>query len=936
MADIDLEAEDNQDSTPAPPQPKKVKNDVPPQESIDKFWKTFTAKHPSKPFTVLPDNLYAKRAAIHSSRKAPPSKNAVAPYEQAASSCRAKVEKIVRDCRRLNQKYTDPHFDIEFDFMRWRWFERVEDCLAAIDADYAGLRPMSVKRVEDIFDDPLFYIEGMTASDVRQGRDGDCWFMSSICTLSNKEDLLERVCVARDEKVGVYGFVFHRDGEWISEVIDDKLYLTKEDFEESFWERYDWLQINMPNPEDEYRKVMQTGSKALYFAQCRDQNETWLPLLEKAYAKAHGDYASIEGGWVGEGLEDLTGGVTSELFSTDILDKDKFWTDELMNVNKVFLFGLSQMGGVHGERRGIVEQHAYSIMEAKELDNFRLLKIRNPWGKKEWEGAWSDGSEEWTPDRMRRLNHQFGNDGVFWISYKDLLKNFQHIDRTRLFGSDWSITQKWTSINVPWSVNYLDTHFKISLSKASSVVIVLSQLDDRYFQGLAGQYDFQLQFRLHKDGDDEYLVRSNPSYFMRRSVNAELDLEAGQYSVIIRISATRYKDKSTPEDIIKKTCHSRRDKLLTVGLSYDLAHAKGHFKESELERKERLRKERREKRKQKAKKAFESKRISDKKEKLKTKRLEIKKGEKDKQAGSKDEQNASEKIETTSQVTDNGPTPAKLTVVDNAPDGTKVLEQAVAGKKVKVTLEISDQVNELEKGKQPADEEQKKPEDAKQSPEGESKNEQKQDKEPDTKESRTEATPKENEQESSTSASEVTPSTSAQSSDVPEPSSKPDNQQTPKQDKNTDSSDKTGPDTTLVVPLQKLTLDDISDDGLSWSSDLDAPPDSSSESDSDEPDPAATPADPPPPPPEQTDEFADDPWNAVCVVGLRVYAKGSQAEIEVLRKQDYGEPVENKKLDVDDRALDATKGLQRGTPEEERELEKADTAPAGEEESKQG
>ena len=87
------------------------------------------------------------------------------------------------------------------------------------------------------------------------------------------------------------------DGEWISEVVDDKLYLTKEDFHESFWERYDWLTIDMPNPDDEYQKVMQTGSKALYFAQCRDQNETWLPLLEKAYAKAHGDYGAIEGGW---------------------------------------------------------------------------------------------------------------------------------------------------------------------------------------------------------------------------------------------------------------------------------------------------------------------------------------------------------------------------------------------------------------------------------------------------------------------------------------------------------------------------------------------------------------------------------------------------------------------------------------------------------------
>ena len=77
-----------------------------------------------------------------------------------------------------------------------------------------------------------------------------------------------------------------------------------------------------------------------------------------------------------EGLEDLTGGVTSELFAADILDKDKFWADELMNVNKQFLFGLAQMGGRYGERSGIVEKHAYSIMEAKELDNFRLLKIR--------------------------------------------------------------------------------------------------------------------------------------------------------------------------------------------------------------------------------------------------------------------------------------------------------------------------------------------------------------------------------------------------------------------------------------------------------------------------------------------------------------------------------------------------------------------------------
>lgn len=123
-----------------------------------------------------------------------------------------------------------------------------------------GFSPGSVKRVGDIFEDPKFFINDATANDIRQGRDGDCWFMAALCTLGNKADLIPKICVARDEQVGVYGFVFHRDGEWVSEIIDDKLYLTKPDYDESWIERNLIEDRQRINSEEDYRKIYQVCS----------------------------------------------------------------------------------------------------------------------------------------------------------------------------------------------------------------------------------------------------------------------------------------------------------------------------------------------------------------------------------------------------------------------------------------------------------------------------------------------------------------------------------------------------------------------------------------------------------------------------------------------------------------------------------------------------
>ncbi|PNY27725.1 Calpain-1 catalytic subunit, partial [Tolypocladium capitatum] len=503
-------------------------------------------------------------------------------YAAAAATCRAKVTKIVKECRRVNKKYRDPHFDLESDLKLGRRETLQGLANAAGRPPGSNFRPRSAKRVTEVFDRPQFYIEGPTANDVRQGRDGDCWLMAALCTLSNKMGLIERLCVAHDQDVGVYGFVFHRDGGWISEIVDDFLYLTKPDYDESYTDRVLFTECERLDPEEAYRRVYQANSGALYFAQCEHPQETWLPLLEKCYAKAHGDYAAIEGGFGGEGVEDLTGGVTSEIFTTDILDKDRFW-GELLKVNKEFLFGCST--GVWGssrwgERKGIMELHSYSVQRAVEIDGKRLVRLKNPWGKGEWEGPWSDGSKEWTPEWLEKLGHRFGDDGDFWIAYEDLLRKYQAFERTRLFDTDWSVAQIWTTLSVPWMLNYHDTYFALRVSEPGPVVIVLSQLDERYFRGLEGQYQFKLALRLHKSGHEDYIVRSQAPYRMRRSVNVELELEAGEYDVRVKIDTARDEGVLPVEAVIRNNAKERRDKLTRIGLAYDLAHGKGRVVES--------------------------------------------------------------------------------------------------------------------------------------------------------------------------------------------------------------------------------------------------------------------------------------------------------------------------------------------------------------------
>jgi hypothetical protein len=112
--------------------------------------------------------------------------------------------------------------------------------------------------------------------------------------------------------------------------------------------------------------------------------------------------------------------------------------------------------------------------------------FRNPWGRRsgdgsgEWSGPWSDGSKEWTPYWMAKLKHKFGDDGEFWMSYKDMCEKFDMLHRTRLFDDSWFVMQQWTSVAVSWVSGYLTTKFVFKVTKSGTVVLVLSQVSFVY------------------------------------------------------------------------------------------------------------------------------------------------------------------------------------------------------------------------------------------------------------------------------------------------------------------------------------------------------------------------------------------------------------------------------------------------------------------------
>ncbi|XP_060548336.1 calpain-9 [Pantherophis guttatus] len=269
--------------------------------------------------------------------------------------------------------------------------------------------PFVWKRPGEIVKDPQFILGGATRTDICQGDLGDCWLLAAIASLTLNEKVLARVIPQNQDfgpdYAGIFHFQFWQYNEWLDVVIDDRLPTFKD---------------------------------RLVFLHSAELNEFWSALLEKAYAKLNGSYEALKGGSSIEAMEDFTGGV-GETFEAKKAPKNFY---ELLQraLKRGSLVGCSIdiSNAAESEARtpaGLIKGHAYSVTGIDEVNyrgqTVRLIRVRNPWGQVEWNGAWSDNSSEWnslSPSEKQQLHHTTLDDGEFWMNFEDFLSNFEKVE----------------------------------------------------------------------------------------------------------------------------------------------------------------------------------------------------------------------------------------------------------------------------------------------------------------------------------------------------------------------------------------------------------------------------------------------------------------------------------------------------------------------------
>ncbi|XP_061536872.1 calpain-5-like isoform X1 [Phycodurus eques] len=303
------------------------------------------------------------------------------------------------------------------------------------------------KRPQEICQDPQLFVDGLSAHDLHQGQLGNCWFVAACSSLVSQDGLWQKVIPDWQDQewnkdraasyAGIFHFRFWRFGEWADVVIDDRL---------------------------------PTLNGKLVYCHSNNASEFWSALVEKAYAKTCGCYEALNGGNTADALVDFTGGVSqsiclSESGAKNSMEKQAELFRRVLKVHErggLISSSMEAIGASEMEARlpnGLVKGHAYAVTDVRRVrlghgllaffrsNKLEMIRLRNPWGRSEWSGPWSDSSEEWkkvSNSEREKIGVIVQNDGEFWMTFSDFISNFTHLILLRLINTSYlSVHKTW-------------------------------------------------------------------------------------------------------------------------------------------------------------------------------------------------------------------------------------------------------------------------------------------------------------------------------------------------------------------------------------------------------------------------------------------------------------------------------------------------------------
>ncbi|XP_063247229.1 calpain-14-like [Prinia subflava] len=257
------------------------------------------------------------------------------------------------------------------------------------------------KRPHALHKSPIFYDANRKQLDLCQGLVENCWFLAALEALTFHQDILAAVVPQNQsferKYAGIFHFRFWHFGEWIDVVVDDRL------------------------------PVNEAGE--LLFVSSVYKNVFWGALLEKAYAKLYGSYEDLQIGQVSEALVDFTGGVNTRIKLAEA--PPDLWDMLTRATYSRSLMGCqTHLGATKVLKNGLVAGHAYTVTGIRKVTcqygPENLVRLRNPWGKIEWKGDWSDSSYKWEllSPKEKILLRKKKEDGEFWMSLRDFKIHF--------------------------------------------------------------------------------------------------------------------------------------------------------------------------------------------------------------------------------------------------------------------------------------------------------------------------------------------------------------------------------------------------------------------------------------------------------------------------------------------------------------------------------